>query len=121
MPQLFCIVDEGGRTLLVKTQGDIQTPSFPTVGLLCSISTYSETSGFSVDTFGTQNVQIVYKRCAFCTVACMLCMGQTHANLSAIARDCRSSDDLCVSWKAVPPESLLLQVQQPSHVCAGHK
>lgn len=63
MPSLFVIVDEGGRSLLVKTNGDIQSPSFPTVGLLCSIATYAErTSGFSIESFGTQNVQIVYKR-----------------------------------------------------------
>ncbi len=62
MPQVFCVLDEGGRTLLTKAQGDIQIPSFPTIGLLCSISTYSEKQGFSIETFGTQNVRIVYKR-----------------------------------------------------------
>lgn len=51
---------------MTKAQGDIQVPSFPTVGLLCSISTYGDNAGFSVETFGTTNVQIVYKRCV-CT------------------------------------------------------
>ena len=62
MPQLFAILDESGRTLLVRTQGDVQSPSFPTLGLLCSISTFSEAAGFSIQTFGTANVQIVYRR-----------------------------------------------------------
>jgi hypothetical protein len=62
MPQVFIVVDDGGRTLLTKAHGDIQVPSFPTIGLLCSISTYGDNAGFSVQTFGTTNVKIVYMR-----------------------------------------------------------
>ncbi|KAG1671816.1 hypothetical protein FOA52_000193 [Chlamydomonas sp. UWO 241] len=62
MPQVFCIIDEGGRTLLTKVHGDIQSPSFPTLGLLCSISTFASNAGFVVETFGTADVQIVYRR-----------------------------------------------------------
>ena len=72
MPQIFCIIDEGGRTLVTKAQGDIGVPSFPTVGLLCSISTYSDSAGFSVETFGTTNVQIIYKKCVHCASLCEL-------------------------------------------------
>ena len=64
MPQIFCILDEGGRTLVTKSSGDIGLPSFPTVGLLCSISTFSDSAGFSVQNFGTTNVKIIYKRSA---------------------------------------------------------
>eukprot|EP00798_Chlamydomonas_sp_ICE-L_P001985 gene1985-33405_t len=64
MPQVFVVLDEGGRTLLTKAHGDIQIPSFPTVGLLCSISTYSDQQGFSIETFSTHNVCIVYRRFA---------------------------------------------------------
>jgi len=62
MPQIFCIIDEGGRTLVTKASSDVGLPSFPTVGLLCSISTFSDNAGYSVQTFGTTNVQIIYKR-----------------------------------------------------------
>ncbi|KAJ9527284.1 hypothetical protein QJQ45_025575 [Haematococcus lacustris] len=64
MPQLFCILDEGGRALLIKTSplDEIQPPSFPTVGLLVSLSTYSESAGYYVESFGTDNVRIVYRR-----------------------------------------------------------
>ncbi|GAX75449.1 hypothetical protein CEUSTIGMA_g2893.t1 [Chlamydomonas eustigma] len=62
MPQIFCIIDDGGRTLVTRAQGDIGLPSFPTAGLLCSISTYSDSAGYSVETFGTENVHIIYRK-----------------------------------------------------------
>ncbi|KAF5832145.1 hypothetical protein DUNSADRAFT_12049 [Dunaliella salina] len=60
--QLFTIVDEGGQTLVVRSYGDIQAPSFPTLGLLFSIATFSETSGFEMQSVCTQDVQIMYRR-----------------------------------------------------------
>eukprot|EP00967_Tisochrysis_lutea_P049573 scaffold60747_cov15-Tisochrysis_lutea.AAC.1 len=78
MPQsqrLFTIVDEGekglkgtsvinerGQTLVARSYGDIQAPSFPTLGLLFSIATFSEASGFEMQSVSTQDMQIVYKR-----------------------------------------------------------
>ncbi len=62
MPQIFCILEEGGRALLTRAQGDIQTPNFPTVGLLSSIATYTENSGHELRAIGSTNVRIIYRR-----------------------------------------------------------
>lgn len=62
MPQLFCVLEEGGRALLTRAQGDIQTPSFPTVGLLSSIATYTLNSGHELRVIASTNVRIVYRR-----------------------------------------------------------
>ncbi|KAG2441079.1 hypothetical protein HXX76_003932 [Chlamydomonas incerta] len=62
MPQLFCVLEEGGRALLTRAQGDIQTPSFPTVGLLSSIATYTQNSGHELRVIASANVRIVYRR-----------------------------------------------------------
>ncbi|PNH12466.1 Protein fuzzy [Tetrabaena socialis] len=62
MPQLFCILEEGGRALLTRAQGDIQAPSFPTVGLLSSIATYTENTGHELRVIASTNVRVVYRR-----------------------------------------------------------
>ena len=62
MPQILAIVDEGGRNLMVKTLGDATPPSFATVGLLATIASFSDGKGYTVESFGTSNVQIVYKK-----------------------------------------------------------
>lgn len=62
MPQLFCLLEDGGRTLLTRAQGGIQLPSFPTLGLLSSIATYSEGAGYQLTSFGSTNVRVVYLR-----------------------------------------------------------
>ena len=63
MPELFCILEEGGRALLTKAQGGIQLPSFPTIGLLSSVAAYIEGAGYVLETLGTTNVVVVYRRC----------------------------------------------------------
>ena len=62
MPQLFCILEEGGRALLTRAQGDLQAPSFASVGLLSSIATYSDNAGYQLQAIGSTNVRIVYRR-----------------------------------------------------------
>lgn len=62
MPQLFCVLEEGGRALLTRAQGDIQAPSFPTVGLLSSIATYSQNAGYELQAIGSTNVRVIYRR-----------------------------------------------------------
>ncbi|MEW5303349.1 MAG: hypothetical protein WDW36_006050 [Sanguina aurantia] len=62
MPCLFCIFDEGGKALLTKSQGDIQTPSFPTVALLYGMATFTEVSGFDLQRVSSANVRVVYQR-----------------------------------------------------------
>lgn len=112
MPQIFCMLDEGGRALVTKAQGDIQVPSFPTVGLLCSISTYGDNAGFSVETFGTTNVQIVYKRCV-----CTLTMRQLQSkrNAHTIASFCTGFLSTCCScW---PPATCCCTHNSFKHCC----
>ena len=47
---------------MVKTLGDATPPSFATVGLLATIASFSDGKGYTVDSFSTSNVQIVYKK-----------------------------------------------------------
>lgn len=60
MPYLFTILDDGGRSLYIKTQGHIKTPAFPTVGLLTSLASYTETCGYDLRGVTTHDVKLVY-------------------------------------------------------------
>lgn len=80
MTYTFCVVEEGGRPLLTCCSSDVPAPSFPTIGLLYSVATFTESTGLVLDAFASDGVQVVYKRCA--PVVC----GQRQSALLAPSR-----------------------------------
>lgn len=65
MTYTFCIVEDSGRPLFSCSSSDVTPPSFPTVGLLFSVATFSESNGLVLDSFASRDVQVVYQRCAW--------------------------------------------------------
>ncbi len=62
MPLIFCVLEDGGHALLTRAQGNIQVPSFPTVGLLSSVAAFTTGAGYVLDNVCTEDVQVVYKK-----------------------------------------------------------